>query len=103
MLKKDKTLFVRYIVLVIVQALQADIGYISFLARSAVDPKFCLSFVDLFTSKIYTYPMKTRNLLAKKIELFYNDINQKRDGKMSLQTDQEFNQRKIIELNKHLM
>ena len=47
--------------------------------------------------------MKTRNLLAKKIELFYNDINQKRDGKMSLQTDQEFNQRKIIELNKHLM
>ena len=49
------------------------------------------------------YPMKTRNLLAKKIELFYNNINKKRDGKMRLQTDQEFNQRKIIELNKNLM
>ena len=36
------------------QALQADIAYISFLARLAVDPKFCLLFVDLFTSKIYT-------------------------------------------------
>ena len=52
------------------EALQADIAYISFLARSAVDPKFCLLFVDLFTSKIVTYPMKKRNLLAKKMELF---------------------------------
>ena len=43
------------------QALQADIAYISVLARSAVDPKFCLLFVDLFTSNIYTYPMKARN------------------------------------------
>ena len=31
------------------EALQADIAYISFLARSVVDPK--LVFVDLFTSK----------------------------------------------------
>ena len=60
------------------QALQADIVYISFLARSAVDPKFCLSFVDLFTSKIYTYPTKTRNLLAKKMDLFDNNINKKK-------------------------
>ena len=42
--------------------------------------------------------MKTRNLLAKKMELFYNDINKKRDGKMGLQTDQEFKERKIYEL-----
>ena len=59
------------------QALQADIAYISSLARSVVHLKFCLLFVDLFTSKIYTYPTKTRNLLAKKMELFYNDINKK--------------------------
>ena len=31
------------------QLLQADIAYISFLAKSAVDPKFYLLFVDLFT------------------------------------------------------
>ena len=70
-------------------ALQADIAYISFLARLAVDPKFCLLIADLFSSKIYTYPMKTRNLSAKKMELFYDDINKKRDDKMGLQTDQE--------------
>ena len=34
------------------------------------------------------------------MELFYNDINRKRNGKMRLQTDQEFKQRKIFELNK---
>ena len=56
------------------QLIQADIAYISFLAKSAVDPKFCLLFVDLFTSKIYTFLMKTRNILAKKLEQFYNDI-----------------------------
>ena len=59
------------------EVLQADIAYINFLARSAVDPKFCLLFVNLFTSKIYTYPMKKRNLLAKKMELFHKDIEKK--------------------------
>ena len=44
--------------------------------------------------------MKKRNLLAKKMELFYNDIKEKRLGKMRLQTDQEFKQRNIEELNK---
>ena len=48
--------------------------------------------VDLFTSKIYVYPMKKRHLLAKKLKLFYDDIDKKRDGKMKLQTDLELNQ-----------
>ena len=56
------------------EVLQADIAYITFLARLAVDRKFCLFFVDSFTSKIYTYPMKKMNRLAKKMELFYKDI-----------------------------
>ena len=44
--------------------------------------------------------MKNRNLLAKKMEIFHNDIKWKRSGKMCLQTDLEFNQNKIQELNK---
>ena len=60
-----------------VEALQADIAYISFLGRLAVDPKFRLLFVDLFTSKIYTYPMEKGNLLAKKMEIFYKDRKKK--------------------------
>ena len=63
------------------QLLQADIAYISFLAKSAGDPKLCLLFVDLFTSKIYTFPMKTRNLLAKKMEQFYNNIQKNKINK----------------------
>ena len=59
------------------EALQADIAYIDFLARSAVDPKFCLLFADLFTSQIYTYPMKKIYILAKKVKLFYKDIEKK--------------------------
>ena len=43
--------------------------------------------------------MKNRSLLAKKLEVFYNDIKSKTSGKMRLQTDLEFNQNKIKELN----
>ena len=81
------------------EALQADIADIQFLAKSAVDPKYCLLFVDLFTAMIYTYPMKTRNLLAKKMGLLYNDIKYKRMGRMCLQTDLELQQNNIKKLN----
>ena len=40
------------------ELLHADIADLRFLAKSAVDPKYCLLIVDLFTSKIYVYPMK---------------------------------------------
>ena len=43
--------------------------------------------------------MKTRSLLAKKLNLFYNDIKNKRTGKMRWQTDLEFNQNQIKKLN----
>ena len=80
--------------------MHADIADLRFLAKSAVDPKYCLLIVDLFTSKIYVYPMKKRHLLAKKMNLFYNDIQKKRTGKMLLQTDLEFNQNQIKSLKK---
>ena len=63
-----------------------------FWLKSAVDPKYWLLLVDLFTSKIYVYPMKNRGLLAKKLHLFYEDIQNKRTGKLRLQTDLEFKQ-----------
>ena len=74
------------------ELLHADIADLRFLAKSAVDPKYCLLIVDLFTSKIYVYPMKNKTLLAKKLKLFYEDIKQKRTGRMCLQTDLEFKQ-----------
>ena len=64
--------------------LHADIADTRFLAKSAVDPKYCLLLVDLFTSKVYIYPMKNRSLLLKKLRLFYEDIDKKRTGTMCL-------------------
>ena len=81
------------------ELLHADIADLRFLAKSAVDPKYCLLIVDLFTSKIYVYLIKNRSLLAKKLNLFYNDVKNKRTGKMHLQTDLEFNQNQIKKLN----
>ena len=79
--------------------LHADIADLRWLAKSAANPKYCLLLVDLFTSKIYVYPMKNRSLLAKKLRLFYEDISQKRTGRMRLQTDLEFKQDQIKKLN----
>ena len=81
------------------ELVHGDIADIRFLAKSAVDPKYCLLLVDLFTSKVYIYPMKNRSLLAKKLKLFYEDIKDKRTGVMRLQTDLEFKQNQIIKLN----
>ena len=36
----------------------ADIADTRFLAKSAIDPKYSLLLVDLFSSKVYIYPMK---------------------------------------------
>ena len=74
------------------ELLHADIADLRQLAKLTVDPKYCLLVVDLFTSKIYVYPMKERSILAKKLRLFYEDIKKKRTGKMRLQTDLEFKQ-----------
>ena len=81
------------------ELLHADIADLRQLAKSAVDPKYCLLVVDLFASKIYVYPMKNRSLLAKKLKLFYEDIKQKRTGRMRLQTYLEFKQNQTKKLN----
>ena len=43
--------------------------------------------------------MKNRGLLAKKLRLFYEDIQNKRTGKLRLQTDLEFKQSQMKNLN----
>ena len=77
----------------------ADIADTRFLAKSAVDPKYCLLLVDLFTLKVYIYPMKSRSLLARKLKLFYEDVKNKRTDRMRLQTDLEFKQNKTLKLS----
>ena len=76
-------------------------GNLEFLGKLAVDTKYCLLFVDPFRSKVYVYPMKSRKSIAAKMESFYREVEEKRKGqKTRLQTDQEFKQNKIFDLNK---
>ena len=89
------------------ELLHADVADIRSFFRSALDPTYCLLVVDLFTSKTYVYLLKSRILLARKLELFYEDIQLKREQiakneKMRLQTDLEFRQNEIKKLNKKI-
>ena len=52
------------------QLLHADVADIMFFSKSAVDPHYCLLFVDLFTQKVYTFPMKKKKLVKKKGKFF---------------------------------
>ena len=77
------------------QFCHADVAFLKFFAKSAVDPKYALLCVDLLTSKIYVYTMRKMSNLWQKLELFYKEIDSKcnkNDGKMRLQTDLEFQQ-----------
>ena len=58
-----------------------DITDTRFLVKSAVDPKYCLLLVDLFTSKIYVFTMKNGSLLSKILKLFYEEIQKKKKKK----------------------
>ena len=83
------------------QLLHADVGNLKFLGKSATDPKYCLLFDDLFTSKVYIYPMKSMKSIVNKIEIFYKEVEGTKKGqKTRLQTNQKFNQNKIFVLNK---
>ena len=82
------------------QLFLADVGNLEFLVKNAAFPQYVLVLVDLFSSKVYTYPMKSRKQIRQKLEQFYRDVQSKRKGKkMKLQVDQEFQQVRIKDLN----
>ena len=82
------------------QLFHADVGNLEFLGRNATFPQYVLVLVDLFSWKVYTYPMKSRKQIRQKLEQFYRDVQSKRKGKkMKLQVDQEFQQVRIKDLN----
>ena len=83
------------------QLLHVDVENFKFLGKSATDPKYCLLFVDLFTWKVFVYPVRSRKFIANKMEIFYKEVEWNRKcQKARLQTDQEFKQKKMFELNK---
>ena len=84
------------------QLCHADVGNLEFLGKNATFPQYVLVLIDLFSSKVYTYPMRSRKQTRQRLEQFYEDVESKRKKgkKMKLQVDQEFQQIKIKDLNK---
>ena len=52
------------------QIIHADISSLQILGKSVTHPKYCLVAVDVYSSKIYKYSMRQRELLAKKLYYF---------------------------------
>ena len=63
------------------QLVHADASKLELLGKSATHPKYCLLVVGMFTSKIYTYLMRLRRNLAKKLNKFYIDVAKKQKPK----------------------
>ena len=82
------------------QLMHADVANLQFLEKSASVPRYAPLIVDLYSSKVYVYPMRSRKQIVKKLEQFHFDVQNKRKNKnMRLQVDNEFQQVKIQDLN----
>ena len=81
------------------QLIHANVGNLEFLGKSATTPRYMLLAVDFYPSKIYVYPMCSREQILHKMKQFYQDIKNQRNMKKSLQEDHEFQQVKIKDLN----
>ena len=78
------------------QLFHVDVGNLEFLGKNATFPQYVLVLVDLFSSKIYTCPMKSRKQIRQRLEQIYEEVESKRKGeKMRFQVDQGFQQVKI--------
>ena len=82
------------------QLFHADVRNFEFLGKNATFPQYVLVLVDLFSPKIYTFPMRSRKQIRQRLEQFFEEVESKRKGKkMKLQVNQEFQQVKIKDLN----
>ena len=78
------------------ELLHADVANLEFFCKNATFPQYILLVVDLFSSKTYTYPMRSRRQIRDRLEQFYLDVQGKRKGRRArLQADKEFQQLKI--------
>ena len=72
---------------------------LDFLGKNATVARYALLVVDLYSSKIYVYPMRSRKHILRKMKLFYDEVKTKRKNKtMRLQVSNEFQQMKIKDL-----
>ena len=63
------------------QLLHADVGNLEFLGKSTTIPQYALVIVDVYLSKVYVYPMRSRKQIQQKMKLFYGKLKSKRKNK----------------------
>ena len=63
------------------ELVHADVGNLEFFRKNATFPQYVLVLVDLFSSKTYSYPIRSRRQIRQKLEQLYNEIKEKRKGK----------------------
>ena len=56
-------------------------GPFQLLEKSAAVPRYMLLVVDLYSSKVYVYPMLSRKQILQKMKQFHEDIKNKRNIK----------------------
>ena len=68
MLKKERLIILPSIVDSPFQLFHADIGNLEFLEKNVTFPQYFLVLVDLFSSKIPTFPMRSRKQIRQRLE-----------------------------------
>ena len=82
------------------QLTEADVANLEFLRKSARTPIYSLLAVDLYSSKVHVYSMRSRKQILQIMKQFYEDMESNSKSKtMRLQVDNEFQQVKIKNLN----
>ena len=61
--------------------IHADVGNLEFLGKNATIARYVLLVVDLYSLKIYFFPMRSRKQILQKMKLFYDEIKSKRKKK----------------------
>ena len=60
------------------QLINADVGNLEFLEKNETIPRYVLQAVDLYSSNVYVYPMRSRKQIIQKMKVFYGEIKNKR-------------------------
>ena len=82
------------------QLIHANVANLEFLGKSATIPRYALLIVDLYSSKVYVYPMRSRKQILQQLKILHEEMNNKRKNKnIRLQAEIEFQQVTIKDLN----
>ena len=60
------------------QLVHANVAKLEFLGKSATVSRYALLSVDLYSSTVYVYPMRSRKQILQKLNQFYDEIKSKR-------------------------